>query len=135
MHTISLSVLPVWWSPHGSVPMLITGSKHPYLENWKTLANSHLPNSCLTTFPLSTQCILFSCNFFPAWNSQNIPQTFQMLFFTIKKSQVIYKISFSYIRTYTSKIGGIQNKRVKSLKKNIFINVQQFYINTGDMLA
>lgn len=134
MHTIPLIVLPVWGCPYGSVPILITGSKHLYLESWKTLASSHLPNSCLIIFPLSTQCILFPCNFFPAQNSQNIPQTFKNAFLYNKRVQQIYTISFSCMRTYTSKIGGIQRKRFKSLKKNMFINLQ-FYINTGDMLA
>lgn len=53
----------------------------------------------------------------------------------LTKSQQIYKISFSYIIKNISETRGIQNKRVKSLKKNVFINLQEFYINTGDMLA
>lgn len=57
-----------------------------------TQSSSHLPNSCLTIFPLSTQCILFLCNSFPACNSQKIPQTFKMLFFTIKRTNRFTKL-------------------------------------------
>lgn len=60
---------------------------------------------------------IFMYFFFLLETLKRFPQTFKMLFFTIKRANRFYKISFSYIRTYTSKIGGIQNKRVKSLKK------------------
>lgn len=58
-----------------------------------------------------------------------------MFSFIIKRVNRFIKLDLVTLGHLQAKQEGFKIKKVKSLKKNIFINLQQFYINTGDMLA